>query len=87
MANIRAFGGVGGMPGSTLAAMSETASMPSLHTGSSVETQFDSGSAELLKFRYSSVLVQIEITWSFRNDVEPLFQLIRRVLPAQPNRE
>lgn len=41
---IRAFGGVGEMPDSTLAAMSETTSMSSLHTGSSVETQFDSGS-------------------------------------------
>ena len=53
--------------------MSDSHSMPSLTSASTNEMAFDVGSLETLKFRYASILAQIEIVSCFQNDVEPLF--------------
>jgi hypothetical protein len=59
--------------------------MLSLASASSNNTVFDVGSPGLLKFRYTSILSQIEIASWFHNDVEPLFRLLRALLPATYN--
>jgi hypothetical protein len=38
-----------------------------------------------VKFRFCSILAQIKMASCFRNNVEPIFQLIGRILPALPN--
>jgi hypothetical protein len=37
------------------------------------------------KFRFASVLAQIEISSCFRNDVEPLFRLLGPKIPVRLN--
>ena len=66
--------------------MSEVTSVPSLHSDDSIETHYDKGSEDLRKFRFCSVLAQIEIASCFRNDIEPLFLLFNRLArtPRQP---
>ena len=59
--------------------MEDVTSIPSLHSDDSIKTHYDHGSEDLIKFRYCSILVQIEIASCFRNDVEPLFQLFDRL--------
>ena len=66
--------------------MEDVTSIPSLETDDSVETHYDHGSQDLIKFRYCSALAQIVIASCFRNDVEPLFQLFDRLakFPRKP---
>ena len=58
-------------------------SMPSLQTVSS-ESHYDYGSEDLIRFRFCSLLAQIEIASCFRNDVELLFLLVSRILADAP---
>jgi hypothetical protein len=51
--------------------MSETNSIPSLQSDTTVETVYDYGSRDLVKFRFCNILAQIELASCFRNDVEP----------------
>ena len=58
--------------------MSEVTTIPSLESDASIATHYDQPT-ELLKFRYCSVLAQIEIASCFRNDIEPLFKVFDSV--------
>ena len=58
-------------------------SMPSLQTASSIDTRYDHGSEDVIRF--CSLLAQIEIASCFRNDTEPLFPLVSRLLATAPS--
>ena len=62
--------------------MNETDSILPLETHISRDTDYDDGPQELARFRYSSAVAHIEIASCFRDDVEPLFPLIGRLLPG-----
>ncbi len=61
--------------------MSDTDSMPL----SPNEIRYDHGLFEVAKFRFCSILAQIEIASCFRNDIEPLFHVFDRVMTAPRN--
>lgn len=65
--------------------LEDVTSIPSLHSDDSVLTHYDHGSEDLIKFRYCSVLAQIEIASCFRNDAEPLFQMFDRLVKTPRN--
>jgi len=55
--------------------MSDNDSMPPLQTDIfDRPCTYDYGSRELVKFRYCSIMAQIEIASCFRNDVEEFYK-------------
>ena len=86
---------LGGTSKSTSIVMSDTDSMPSLvtispppmdhNTESPTRRSYNFGELEVAKFRFCSILAQIEIASCFRNDIEPLFHLFSHVLTTPRN--
>jgi hypothetical protein len=54
-------------------------------SNSSQDTNFDSGSPDLAKFRYAGILAQIEVISCFRDDFKSLFPLIESMIPNRHN--
>jgi len=65
--------------------MNSPDSMPSSETDDPPESTVESGLAELERHRYASALAQIEIASRFRNEKEPLFDILSPVIYALPN--
>lgn len=66
--------------------MEDITTIPSVAADEAITTNYDNGSEDLIRFRYCSVLAQIEIASCFRNDIEPLFVLFNRLasIPRKP---